>query len=349
MKVFYAILLTSLAFLNQSYADTGFRQTFVSYSLNGGGATTRAGGFNNDNLPTFNNSIIGVASTSLFLNGGEIGTFKNNSNIIPNSGTDVTGAKLNYRVYLQSSTPGSFTELNLPFGQDFGNGEQRWRLTNANINLANNLTPGVYVLEVYWYITTNNQSQFDGNGGANYKATFSITSTTLPVTLASFNAKAAGRMANLDWATASEANNAYFDVERSADARSFTSLGRGTTAARQTYSFTDEVPANGANYYRLKQVDTDGTFSYSPVRVVLIRNNGELTILGNPVSTELNVSGLVAGSTSELVDMNGQVRHRQTIADDQMQVNVRSFASGTYLLRVTEPTGTLTKRVLISQ
>ena len=301
----------------------------------------------------FNNSNIGVANTSLFLNGGEIGTFKNNNNLNPNSGVNVTGAKLNYRVYQQGGTPGSFTELNIPFGQDFGGGEQRWRLPNANVNLANNLTLGVYVLEVYWYITTNNQSQFDSNGGANYKATFTVISTTLPVTLSAFSAKAQNRMARLDWATASEIDNARFDVERSIDAQTFTTIGQvagqGTTGVRQQYGFTDEAPAAGTNYYRLKQVDQSGTFSYSPIRAVIIRANGELTVLGNPAATELTLSGLVAGSTAELLDARGQLVHKQAVTTDQIQVDVRTLPAGTYLVRVVEATGIQTKRVLIAR
>lgn len=221
-----------------------------------------------------------------------------------------------------------------------------WRVTFTGLNLPS----GSY--SIFVEIANRNQSNAL-YGYTGFSNSFLRSSVSLPVNLISFSAKATGLMASLDWATASESGNAYFDVERSSDAQSFTRVGRvtgqGTTTARQQYTFTDESPASGANYYRLKQVDADGKFSYSPIRAVVIRTNGELTLLGNPVRDELNVAGLVAGSTAELLDLTGQVRHQQSVTTDRMQVNVRDLPAGTYLLRVVEPTGTLTKRVLVAQ
>ena len=346
MKVFYSLLLSliTISFTSLAQSGDGHTPTLTLSYVPMGYATA----------PTMRQNVAFTLASSVVTAGSATDIFVNF--------TYNTSGKFIYLVYTtngSSPTKSNGTPINGSFS-NFSNPNSTWVVRiPASANVA--LTTVRYVL----YISDSNLASGFGrvsaDGQSGYQTSWTegnqsfsyIVSTALPVTLASFNTKANGRMANLDWATASEANNAYFDVERSADARSFISLGRvagrGTTAARQTYSFTDEAPANGANYYRLKQVDTDGTFSYSPVRVVLIRNNGELAILGNPVITELNVSGLVAGLTAELVDMNGQVRHRQTVTDDQMQVNVRSFASGMYLLRVVEPTGTLTKRVLISQ
>jgi hypothetical protein len=176
----------------------------------------------------------------------------------------------------------------------------------------------------------------------------------LPVTLVSFNARpASNRMVSLDWATTTERNNAYFEVERSRDAQTFTPIGRvtgkGNTNARQTYLFTDEAPAMGVNYYRLKQTDTDGTFSYSPIRAVAIRTNGELLVLGNPAAGQVRVAGVEPGTLLELLDLNGQVRTRAAATEADAALDVRELPTGTYLLRAVEPTGVQTRRVLVAQ
>ena len=95
----------------------------------------------------------------------------------------------------------------------------------------------------------------------------------LPVELTHFSAVAQGAGARLTWGTASEKNCAYFGVERSADGRVFATLarvaGQGTTTRAHAYSWTDASASPSPTvYYRLRQVDTDGTSSYSPVRQV---------------------------------------------------------------------------------
>lgn len=346
MKLLYALMLSVFIrpyALKAQQAD--IFQTYAIVNVDGGTDSYRAGAKNADNATVFNNASYGIANASITLKGGEIKTFKNN-------GGDVTGARLYYRVYPAGNPSGAFVLVNLPFSANLnGNGDQKWTTTGANINLASGRPSGNYTLEVYWQITTSLGDRFDSNNGANAKASFTISSTTLPVTLAAFNARANGYMASLDWTTVSEQSNAYFDVERSKDAQTFGRVGRvegrGTGTSRQVYSFTDESPNLGANYYRLRQVDTDERSSYSPVRVVQIRSNGELAILGNPTAEQISMAGLEPGSTVDLLDLNGQLRTRQSATDSRLQIDVRNLPGGAYLLRVAEPTGVQTKRVLV--
>lgn len=107
--------------------------------------------------------------------------------------------------------------------------------------------------------------------------TVSNTSQPLPVTLVSFAAERLGGDALLKWATASELHNAYFQVESSVDGATFQPLGRlagaGTSSQAHQYQFTDPNLARYAAplvYYRLRQVDTSGDVSYSPVRTVQV-------------------------------------------------------------------------------
>ncbi|KAB2909594.1 MAG: T9SS type A sorting domain-containing protein [Ignavibacteriales bacterium] len=89
----------------------------------------------------------------------------------------------------------------------------------------------------------------------------------VPVEFSSFAANSVDGKVNLTWTTASETNNRGFDVERSSDNVNFQSIGfvngKGTSTSTNAYSFVDEKAANGTLYYRLKQVDFDGTTAYS--------------------------------------------------------------------------------------
>ena len=115
----------------------------------------------------------------------------------------------------------------------------------------------------------------------------------LPVELVSFTAQAAGPAVRLAWATASEKNSALFEVERSADGQKFEKVGQvaaqGTKISPTNYTYLDNSLIHSAThslYYRLRQVDRDGTFTYSPVRTVTFSgqpgNGGGLTLVPNP-------------------------------------------------------------------
>src|SRR5690606_11386177 len=90
--------------------------------------------------------------------------------------------------------------------------------------------------------------------------------SALPVKLAYFNAAKEGNTANLTWATTEEMNNTGFEIQRSADARKWQAIGfvenqtaDGNSKNLLTYGFADVAPLAGNNYYRLKQIDTDGS------------------------------------------------------------------------------------------
>ncbi len=94
----------------------------------------------------------------------------------------------------------------------------------------------------------------------------------LPVELVVFEAYTAGNAVELYWRTASETNNDYFTVERSVSGENFVALGtvrgQGTTAQVNEYTFIDYQPLNGTAYYRLRQTDFDGTFTFSHIVAV---------------------------------------------------------------------------------
>jgi hypothetical protein len=171
----------------------------------------------------------------------------------------------------------------------------------------------------------------------------------LPVELAHFTAATSGDAVTLRWSTTSEENNAGFDVERSTDGETFTAIGFepgvGTTEEAQSYRFVDrEAPFAMTLFYRLRQVDTDGTFEYSPVVEVEVTPSAValLPVAPNPVSVSARIRYELPEATAvrlQVFDLLG--RRVAMLADGEKpagrhEVSWQSagLASGTYFVRL---------------
>ena len=162
-------------------SNYGIFETYVILKLNGGanvfydaGASTANPDFQGTSLGSFNPSL-----NSLILNGGEVKTFKNGPG-------NVTGAFLDYRIWLTGNESGSFIERSVPFNNDLGGGDQRWQLSADNINVLSGLGSGNYTLEVYFRASGNQGDVFDNRDGPNYEATFTVVPEPTNVALAIF-------------------------------------------------------------------------------------------------------------------------------------------------------------------
>lgn len=117
-------------------------------------------------------------------------------------------------------------------------------------------------------------------------------SSPLPISLLKFEGKLYNKMVDFSWTTASETNNNYFTVEKSADAFTFEKVidikGAGNSTTTLKYTATDDNPLTGVSYYRLKQTDFDGKYTYS--NLVPIKNvtkiNSDFNIYPNPAKTD---------------------------------------------------------------
>jgi hypothetical protein len=154
----------------------------------------------------------------------------------------------------------------------------------------------------------------------------------------------------LQWTTASEENNAGFEVERSENGKEFKKIvfvqGSGTTLEAQTYQFADQTPRKGKTYYyRLRQVDFDGKFEYSDiVTAQIISDKIEVSELApNPVSgnqAQLNVALPSVGKVSlQVFDVTGKLlqNNLQDLAAGAhtLNVEVAGLAAGTYFVKLT--------------
>ena len=172
----------------------------------------------------------------------------------------------------------------------------------------------------------------------------------LPVELISFTAtKQPDYSVLLKWQTANEINNAYFEIERSTDAHSFHAVakvnGAGTQSVKQSYQFTDDASADlftthQTLYYRLKQVDADGTYSNSHiVSVSSDDHTAPWNVYPNPASTCVIFEGLNEEAViHDLLGHDLMIIQRNGVAD------IRALPDGIYLIR----SGAFTRKLIKS-
>ena len=131
-----------------------------------------------------------------------------------------------------------------------------------------------------------------------------VNATPLPVELVSFTAVGQGPAVRLAWATASEKNSLRFDVERSADGQQFARIAevaaQGTATSPTAYAWLDRQPLAGTSYYRLRQVDRDGAFAYSPVRTVTRAGTETAALAAWPVPARAGQPLTVRGAAGPL-------------------------------------------------
>lgn len=158
----------------------------------------------------------------------------------------------------------------------------------------------------------------------------------LPVELLDFMAYAEGKHVQLEWHTAREVNNDYFTIERSKDGINFNDIGRmegaGTYEGISNYKFLDTQPIAGLNYYRLRQVDFDGTSSYSELRLVDFEGGESLTVYPNPTSGILYFNTSEAPEDIRIIDAKGMVIRKITGSDAPLDLS--DLPAGVYTYRV---------------
>jgi len=184
----------------------------------------------------------------------------------------------------------------------------------------------------------------------------------IPVELVSFVAASNGNSVVLSWETATETNNSHFEIEKRSENNAYTTIGKvtgaGTTVQPVKYSFTDNNPGAAKVYYRLKQVDFDGSFSYSkeveadvevPTVFELSQN------YPNPFNPSTTIRYAIpedARVTLEVYSILGElvatlVNDVQPAGKYNVVFNAAKFASGTYVYRLTANQTVITKKMLL--
>lgn len=172
----------------------------------------------------------------------------------------------------------------------------------------------------------------------------------LPVALVHFQASRQAAGVRLTWATASEKNSAYFEVQRSLDGQQFASVARvtaqGTSSQLHEYAALDAQAPGSRLYYRLRQVDLDATQAFSPV--VAVDGSAApvaLTLYPNPATDRVAAALPAAeGRTYRVLNALGQVLDQGAAAGANPAVEVRRLPAGTYFLELQSATGRQVRR-----
>lgn len=191
---------------------------------------------------------------------------------------------------------------------------------------------------------------------------FDCNMQVLPVTLAGFRARLLDNgTVKVEWATLDETNNDRFEIQRSNDnGRSFEKIGQlagnGNSTVFNNYEFLDANPQKGSNVYRIKQVDFDGSFEYSPIALVEVGNGsepGKVVIYPNPTTnngqTSVSLSGnWGANTTATLYDFNGRrVANFMGLQSGSTAISLDGIAAGVYQLVVADAQHSEVTRLVI--
>jgi len=174
-----------------------------------------------------------------------------------------------------------------------------------------------------------------GTFNSRFKLHFNKTSNSLPIQLVNFDAKCQNNKVDVNWSTATETNNDFFTVERSADAATWNFVkkvaGAGNSNSVLNYSTVDDNPVNGISYYRLKQTDFNGqSETFSPVAVNCKEESSQvdITYYPNPFTSE--VYAVITNSISEnatvsVYNVLGSKVYSQNISHDQLELKAFSL------------------------
>lgn len=168
--------------------------------------------------------------------------------------------------------------------------------------------------------------------------------SALPVKLVSFSTEQRERQVYLKWTTTEETNSNHFEIQRSADGRTWTNLEnvKAANESRVTmhYDALDKSPLTGQNLYRLKMVDHDGTFAYSKVQALMFDGHESTSFYPNPVSDRLLISEAALRNTAslKLLDQTGKPVFESS--KPVSFIHTGHLSSGTYILQITRKDGT---------
>lgn len=176
----------------------------------------------------------------------------------------------------------------------------------------------------------------------------------LPVTFGVFTAQKLEKSVKLNWTTQQEINSSHFIIERSADGRTWgpvTSVAAaGNSSNPLTYTAFDNLPMNGSNYYRIKQVDTDGNFQVSVVKNVNFTLGSVINVSPNP-ATDLIVITMDKTSNAvlsiQIFDAVGNTVLTQQTTLSKIHITTSGFARGLYFIKIINAGEIATQKLLL--
>lgn len=190
---------------------------------------------------------------------------------------------------------------------------------------------------------------------------FDLSTHTLPVTLTDFSAMLRNDKADLKWITATESNVSHFMVERSTDGKDFSDaalvFAYGNSTIQRTYQFSDDLSkiSGGVVYYRLKMQDDDGSFTYSPTRMLKLdkpQTSLSLSLYPNPVVNEVKVTIPASWQGNpvvyEVFNTNGQkvFERRNEYASQTESISLTSCQRGVYIVKASNEIASAQNKII---
>ncbi|MCZ2299477.1 MAG: M12 family metallo-peptidase [Chitinophagales bacterium] len=245
--------------------------------------------------------------------------------------------------------------------------------STANLSNASNYPVGTYTVYGLSNLTANAAAVqgFVGSSFASFTAAIAnqpgtycadlsrnsvlvVVKAALPVTFTELTAKKKNNNVLLEWGTLTEINNNHFVVERSENGKDFTTkIGQvaasGNSSVSKQYSLLDVAPVNGMNYYRVKQVDNDGKYSYSNTVAINFEKAGSIVIVyPNPAKHVLNMEYNAVSNGRiqvQIIDAKGaiilQENYATTIGKNVQSININSLTKGVYVVKSIDAAGNM--------
>ena len=206
----------------------------------------------------------------------------------------------------------------------------------SNLTIENNPNLVTCEIQVICDFLSNGGTVNNISGNASNCASegaVDIACLALPIELIRFDLVREEKRIDLNWSTLSEQDNLGFYIERSIDGRRWESIdfveGSLNSTVRLDYIYSDYVASERASFYRLKQMDTDGHFSYSEIRYAAALAES-ISLYPNPASTDLAIEGYISGPV-ELTDLNGRTI---LLEINNGSVQIGKLKAGLYLLKI---------------
>ena len=177
--------------------------------------------------------------------------------------------------------------------------------------------------------------------GEFYFDSFSFSKNSpLPIEFAFFEASAVDdKHVRLEWATYTETDNAFFEIQHSIDGHTFSEVekinGQLDSKTFLSYEMLHQIKQVGEHYYRIKQVNLDGSYSFSDIRVVSIKERSTFYIYPNPSNKILSISGVEGTESILIYDMRGQLKMDVSLSSiNTKDIDISKLSVGIYLMKI---------------
>lgn len=261
-----------------------------------------------------------------------------NTNASKTSGVNSASYLGNYTGYSNTSSP----------SYNSGTTTVATTAPGSPVTISTSFEPYMHVINTSTGTASDNTDVTFGTiTGVSVGSTTGLTNQPMPITLISFDAQhIKNNLVEINWSTANEINNDLFEIQKSTDGKEFQTIGkqkgeRNSIEVRD-YKFIDNEPINNSAYYRLKQIDLNGTITLSEVVTLQKSNPTNFNVYPNPTSESFSVTN------PDIVivyvcDITGRILTQQNLTSEGNNVNISHLPKGVYIVKTLDKSGYATQ------